>query len=187
MGLKVAVSWNKSIAGGLAAACLVAGAAWTQTPSQTPTAGPSPEILFQTRCASCHEPNIERAPSRATIALMSPAQIVGALDGGVMAPMAAGISKADIEARAAHLGASLAAPSTLASASGGPNAPAALDPTAKPVEWLAYHGDYASRNYSPLDQINKDTVKTLHVAWRQSLTPDVARDTALKPPPPSAP
>ena len=182
MGLKVAVSWKRRIAGSLAAASFIAGAAW----AQTPTTGTSAEILFQSRCASCHEPNIERAPSRATIALMSPAQIVGALDGGVMAPMAAGLSKADIDALAAHLGAAASAPSTLTSASREPVAPAGLDPTAKPVEWLAYHGDYASRNYSPLEQINKDTVKTLHVAWRQSLTPDVARESALKPPPPSS-
>ena len=32
-------------------------------------------------------------------------------------------------------------------------------------EWRAYGGDSASTHYSPLDQINKDTVKNLAVAW----------------------
>jgi quinoprotein glucose dehydrogenase len=143
-------------------------------------------MLFQSRCASCHEPNIERAPSRATIALMSPAQIAGALDAGVMAPMAAGLSKDDIQALAGHLGAVSADRATSASSSRDSAPLPVLDPTAKPVEWIAYHGDYASTNYSALNQINKETVKTLHVVWRQSLTPDVPRDTALKPPPPSS-
>jgi quinoprotein glucose dehydrogenase len=37
--------------------------------------------------------------------------------------------------------------------------------------WPAYSGDKASTKYSPLDQINKDTVGTLQIAWRQSGVP----------------
>src|SRR6187200_700462 len=36
---------------------------------------------------------------------------------------------------------------------------------AKDGEWRAYGGDEASTRYSPLDQINADTVKTLQMAW----------------------
>src|SRR5258706_9124943 len=43
-------------------------------------------------------------------------------------------------------------------------------------EWRAYNGNYASTRYSPLDQINKDTVEGLKVVWRQSLTPDVVKE-----------
>ncbi len=43
-------------------------------------------------------------------------------------------------------------------------------------EWRAYNGNYASTRYSPLDQINKDTVKNLKVVWRQSLTPDAVKE-----------
>jgi glucose dehydrogenase len=43
-------------------------------------------------------------------------------------------------------------------------------------EWRAYNGSYASTRYSPLDQINKDTVKNLKVVWRQSLTPDAVKE-----------
>jgi quinoprotein glucose dehydrogenase len=51
-------------------------------------------------------------------------------------------------------------------------------------EWHAYNGDYASTRYSPLDQINKETVKQLKVVWRQSLTPDAVRDGHEGVPPP---
>ncbi len=33
-------------------------------------------------------------------------------------------------------------------------------------EWLQHRGDYASTNYSPLDQINKINAKDLKIAWR---------------------
>jgi quinoprotein glucose dehydrogenase len=36
---------------------------------------------------------------------------------------------------------------------------------AKNGEWRAYAGEAGSTNYSPLDQINKDNVKNLQVAW----------------------
>ena len=165
--------------GSLAAVVFFAGAAVAQE-----AAAPG-EVLFQSRCATCHDPNIERAPSRATLALMLPAQISGALESGVMAPMAAGLSKAEIEMLAAHLGAS--ASTLVSSTQPSPLAPAkAADPTAKPVEWLAYNGNYASTRYAPLDQINRDTVKDLRIAWRQSLTPDVPRGVGVTTPPPSS-
>jgi quinoprotein glucose dehydrogenase len=39
-------------------------------------------------------------------------------------------------------------------------------PTMPAGEWWYYGSDLASTKYSPLDQINRDTVKTLRVAWR---------------------
>ena len=36
---------------------------------------------------------------------------------------------------------------------------------AKPGDWPSYHRTYDAQRYSPLDQINKDNVKHLHVAW----------------------
>src|SRR5215469_13127939 len=52
-------------------------------------------------------------------------------------------------------------------------------------EWRAYNGDYASTRYSPLDQVNKDTIKNLKVVWRQSLTPDVISEGRTGVPRPS--
>ena len=38
-------------------------------------------------------------------------------------------------------------------------------------DWPAYSGDKASTKYSPLDQIDKDTVSKLQIAWRQAGVP----------------
>ena len=37
---------------------------------------------------------------------------------------------------------------------------------AKNGEWRSYGGDAGSTKYSPLDQINRDNVKNLRIAWR---------------------
>ena len=34
-----------------------------------------------------------------------------------------------------------------------------------PGNWLTHHKDYSAQRFSPLNQINKDNVKNLHVAW----------------------
>ncbi|HEV7691386.1 MAG TPA: PQQ-binding-like beta-propeller repeat protein, partial [Hyphomonadaceae bacterium] len=164
-----------AVAGGLAV--LMTSAAVAQTPPPE-----NAEALFQRRCASCHDPNIERAPSRASLREMAPAQISGALESGVMAPMASGLSKDDIQMLAAHLGSTAqasAAQSAAATTAPVPSVPVIWAP---PAEWRGYSGGYSSQHYSPLDQINKDTVAGLHVVWRQSLTPDAPRPKAAPPP-----
>jgi quinoprotein glucose dehydrogenase len=42
----------------------------------------------------------------------------------------------------------------------------------KSREWPAYSGDKASTKYSSLDQIDRSSIKNLHIAWRQSAVPD---------------
>lgn len=167
----------------VASAALMIGAASAQAPDSAETA----EALFQSRCASCHEPSIERAPSRAMIGQMSPAQIAGALESGLMAPMATGISHDEIIMLADHLGSSAEVDVAANTITRTPRveitAPVA---PAQPAEWRAYNGDYSSKRYSPLDQINRDTIPGLHIAWRQSLTPDGPRDPAINVPPPSS-
>lgn len=39
----------------------------------------------------------------------------------------------------------------------------------EPGNWLHHHRDYASQRFSPLDQINRDTVRNLRVAWTMQL------------------
>jgi quinoprotein glucose dehydrogenase len=53
------------------------------------------------------------------------------------------------------------------------------------TEWRAWAADQASTRYSPLDQINRDTVKNLKIAWRQSANPDVLKQAVpgLRPAP----
>jgi quinoprotein glucose dehydrogenase len=42
----------------------------------------------------------------------------------------------------------------------------------KDRDWAAYGGDKGGTKYSPLDQINKDTIKNLKIAWRKSGVPE---------------
>src|SRR5258708_32550039 len=46
----------------------------------------------------------------------------------------------------------------------------------KNTDWPAYAGDKGSTKYSPLDQINKDSVKNLKIAWRRSPMLEELRD-----------
>ena len=61
--------------------------------------------LFMARCASCHDPAIERAPSKTALARRFPDDIAGALKSGKMQPMAADLSDEDIHSIAEYLGA----------------------------------------------------------------------------------
>src|SRR5215510_12056062 len=42
-------------------------------------------------------------------------------------------------------------------------------------DWPAYGGDKGGSKYSPLNQINKDTIKNLKIAWRRSGMPEELR------------
>jgi quinoprotein glucose dehydrogenase len=44
-------------------------------------------------------------------------------------------------------------------------------------DWPAYAGDKASTKYSPLDQIDKNSIKNLKIAWRRSGMPEELRET----------
>ena len=43
--------------------------------------------------------------------------------------------------------------------------PRLINPDKEPQNWLMVNKDYSSHRYSELDQINKDNVKNLHVAF----------------------
>ena len=44
-----------------------------------------------------------------------------------------------------------------------------MNPDKEPQNWLMVNKDYSSHRYSELDQINKDNVKNLHVAFTVAL------------------
>ena len=48
-----------------------------------------------------------------------------------------------------------------------------------PADWLMWRRTYDGWGYSPLDQINKDNVKNLKVAWTWSLTPGATETTPI--------
>ncbi|HEY8574441.1 PQQ-binding-like beta-propeller repeat protein [Phenylobacterium sp.] len=79
-------------------ACLVtAGSAAAQ-------GAPSGQAIYEARCKGCHEPAVERAPSRADLAQRPKADVERALTVGIMRPMAQGLSAAEIQAVSAYVG-----------------------------------------------------------------------------------
>ncbi len=63
-------------------------------------------------------------------------------------------------------------------------APASIQPASAEGEWLHHGGDPGSRKYSSLDQINRNNVNDLRIAWRWE-SPDTAiraANPALRPP-----
>ena len=109
-------------------AASLAGAALALTAANGASAQQAPDgaALFEARCKICHEGG--SAPSKATLASHTPAQIVDILTNGVMAPMAGGLSDAEKQAIAAHItaGATPAPPTT-------PTAPAAPPASTPPT------------------------------------------------------
>jgi polyvinyl alcohol dehydrogenase (cytochrome) len=61
------------------------------------------ETLFKTQCASCHDPAVDRAPPKLALTRHFPDDLAATLKTGVMQPMAAGLSDADIDSIAAYL------------------------------------------------------------------------------------
>jgi len=51
----------------------------------------------------------------------------------------------------------------------------ALPARAQEVEWRSYGSDVAGTKYSPLDQINAETIEGLEIIWRQSVIPDAVK------------
>lgn len=79
-------------------------------------AQPSGAAVFEARCKACHEPAMDRAPSRADLAQRPQADIVKSLTEGLMKPMAEGLSPAEIQAVAAYISPAAAAPAAAAPA-----------------------------------------------------------------------
>ncbi len=70
---------------------------------QAATQAANGEEVFNARCKSCHDPAVERAPGRSQLAFRRRRDIIASLTSGVMAPMAQGLSRAEIEAVALYL------------------------------------------------------------------------------------
>lgn len=97
---KNATGGNMSFRIWIAALALVGAAAGTGAASAQVQTG---EQIFNTRCKTCHEPAIEHAPNRQTLATMPANQIVQVLTSGNMVAMAAGLTDADKQAVAGFL------------------------------------------------------------------------------------
>jgi polyvinyl alcohol dehydrogenase (cytochrome) len=127
-------------------------------------------ILFKSKCASCHEPAVDRAPSKDSLARHFPDDIVAALKTGVMQPMAAGLSDDDISAIATYLTSGLT--------SGGATKPAADPPTCTSTSkfamtgpgWNGWSIDARNSRYQPDPGLSSAQVPRLKVKWSMTYT-----------------
>src|SRR5262245_33982304 len=49
----------------------------------------------------------------------------------------------------------------------------------KPEDWLLFRGNYQGWGYSPLEQINKQNVKGLQLAWARAMEPGTNEITPI--------
>ncbi len=144
------------LAGGLS------GLGLAQEPAAQPPTG---ETVFNTRCKTCHEPAVERAPTRAELAFRAPADIVAALTTGVMAPMTKGLSRTEIDAVALFL-----APGQQLGTAGSDQTCAANGPIkASANDWPALGPDENSSRFQPNPGISAADVPKLKVKWAFSM------------------
>ena len=142
-------------------------------------AGGAGEAVFAAHCKACHEPAIDRAPSRATLATYPTGAIVDALTNGVMKPMAAGLSEADKQAVADYLTAAAAAPARAVQTAQGrtPRGPVGVDvkcqvnPPIRPTagDWTSVGLD-RSRRFQANPGFSKADVPRLKVKWAFAMT-----------------
>ncbi|HEX3363932.1 PQQ-binding-like beta-propeller repeat protein [Phenylobacterium sp.] len=164
------------------AAAAAVGAALLATPLvASAQAAAGGEAVFNARCKSCHEPAIDRAPNRTTLSTYQPAQILQALTGGVMAPMAQGLSDADKAAVAAYLTTPVAGPDAHPQPGGARAAPVAsrgvdvMCTTTPPIhttpsDWAAVGRDANSSRFQPNPGLKAVDVPKLKVKWAFAMT-----------------
>ena len=103
-----------------ASATLVAGEAIAQqTAAPVPASSPG-QSLFETRCASCHEPAVGRAPDRAHLAQLGTLEVFNELKNGSMRAMAAGLKDEELGVIAAFVSPPPKSPVAAAPAPGDP-------------------------------------------------------------------
>jgi polyvinyl alcohol dehydrogenase (cytochrome) len=132
---------------------------------QTAPAEANGEAIFNARCKMCHEPALERAPGRNELALRPRPGIVTALTSGVMAPMAQGLSRPEIEAVAAFL------TPGLQPGSGGADKMCAVNGPIKPSgsDWPSVGFDENSTRFQPNPGLKAADVPRLKVKWAFSM------------------
>jgi len=81
----------------------------TESAAPLPTAAADPRALYQNRCAQCHEGGFPKAPHSVTFQMLGRNAIYAALTEGLMREHAAGLSDAEIQSLASHLGGSAVA------------------------------------------------------------------------------
>jgi polyvinyl alcohol dehydrogenase (cytochrome) len=122
------------------------------------------EPVFKAKCAGCHEPAVEHAPSKQDLSAHSPEQIYDNLMNGSMKTVAADMSQADIYGVVRYLAGKSPVPNLVQGsdpnlcASNGP-----LQPNG-PV-WNGWGVDMANSRYQPRPGLAVSDIPKLKVKW----------------------
>ncbi len=153
-----------SIAASAAIICSLSPAALTLA-QQAATQAANGEEVFNARCKSCHDPAVERAPGRLQLAFRPRPDIITSLTSGVMAPMAQGLSRAEIEAVALYL-----APGQQSGPAGTDTMCATNGPIqASAFDWPSLGLDENSSRFQPNPGFRAADVSRLKVKWAFSM------------------
>jgi polyvinyl alcohol dehydrogenase (cytochrome) len=126
-----------------------------------PVAG---EPIFKARCATCHEPAVDRAPTRQQLAVRAPEEVYDALTVGAMKPMATGLSEAEIYGVVRYLTGKSPTPQTASAPDS--NICAAHAPlNLRGPMWNGWSPTLANLRYNPAPGISAADVPRLKVAW----------------------
>ncbi|THD61246.1 PQQ-binding-like beta-propeller repeat protein [Phenylobacterium sp.] len=189
---------RNAAAAGVAALVLAVGMAGVSLSQPAGDGGPPDGgALFAARCKGCHEPPIARAPSREQLHGRSNQEIVDALTSGVMQPMAAGMTPAQIFAITTFITGHAATDGPRLSTTASPPADVAPDAAAAavlgkvrpisgamlqapaPGDWLQWGRTYDGQNFSPLTHIDRASVRALAPAWRRPIQGGPSMPTPL--------
>ena len=125
--------------------------------------------IYQQRCAGCHEhPDASsRAPARAALATRTPNHVFDTLDQGAMAPMAAGLSHADLDAVALYLTGK--SPIHAAAAAQDPDTAAACKTSTRPAlagaRWNGWSPTLDNARFQTDGGLRAQDVARLKVKW----------------------
>jgi polyvinyl alcohol dehydrogenase (cytochrome) len=141
------------------------GAASAADPASPPDGG----ALYTQRCAACHDsPDAaSRAPAKTILSSRSPNDIVSALTQGPMAPMAAGLSRPELDAIAQYLTGK--APDHAVVTAADPDAAAACKSSPAPVasgpRWNGWSPTLDSARYQSEPGLRAQDFPRLKVKW----------------------
>jgi polyvinyl alcohol dehydrogenase (cytochrome) len=126
-----------------------------------PAAAASGQTLFQTRCASCHDPAVGRAPDRAHLAQLGTLEVFNELKNGSMRAMAEGLKDEELGAIAGYVS---PPPKTPVAATPAPGDP---PPCSQTASFRMQPGDWSGWGHDPRN-------------WRQQTEPGFPAAAAEK-------
>jgi polyvinyl alcohol dehydrogenase (cytochrome) len=122
------------------------------------------EPVFKSRCASCHEPALDRAPTRQQLGARSAEEVYDALTIGVMKPMAEGLSGAELYGLARFLTGKAPVPQTASAPD--PNLCKTNGPLqANGSQWNGWGNGVENLRYQPNPGFAAQDIPKLKVKW----------------------